>query len=58
MMKTLMTVALALTGCYANPVTDAQVSAVVERCKELGMAVRVFNGATSFVECVPVVTKQ
>ena len=55
-MKTLTTLmcALLLAGCHAPPVTDVQVSAVVARCKELGMATRVFNGLASFAECVPV----
>ena len=46
---------LLLSGCFKpNALTDAQVSEIVAQCKILGMATRIFNGATSIVECVPV----
>lgn len=43
---------LALTACNAPPVTDAQVQVVAAQCKDKGMVTKVFNGVTSFVECV------
>ena len=47
-----------LAGCTPpHAVSDAQVSAVTARCKELGMATRVFNSVSvSTAECIPVAT--
>lgn len=54
-MKILTTISLVclltLTSGCAEPLTDAQVQAVAQRCKELGMSMKVFNGLTSFAEC-------
>ena len=47
--------ALLLVGCAPAPLSDAQVKAVTERCKELGMATYLFNSViVSRAECIPV----
>lgn len=47
---------LLLTGCdNVAPVTDIQVKTVTERCKELGLSVKVQNNHNnSSIECVEV----
>ena len=42
-----------LAGC-APPITEGTAKAMIERCKELGMATRVFHGMSSTVDCVEV----
>lgn len=41
----------ALSGCYAPPISDAQVAAVAKTCEAAGQVVRVFNGTTSHAYC-------
>lgn len=43
---------LLVAGCSA-PLTDGQVQSVSDRCKDLGMSVKVFHGLVNYVECVP-----
>jgi len=52
-MKIIIVLIVLCAGC-AQPISDKAAEAMITRCKELGMATRIFNGLASVAECVDV----